>query len=121
VTVSFLTDEHVPRVFVTLLRSSGYPTVRATDEFGEGTNDRKLLAYCAEQGHVFITHDKKDFTGEVGDTVDHAGIIIYTAPVFLRDSPADAVQLIKRVLAFYTLEELAGERVWLDQWRDLLE
>jgi hypothetical protein len=121
VTVSFLTDEHVPRVFVTLLRSSGYSTVRATDELGEGTNDRELLGYCAEADLVCITHDKKDFTGTFGDEIDHAGIIIYTDPVFLRDSPADAVHLIERVLAFYTPEELAGERVWLDQWRDLLE
>jgi hypothetical protein len=121
VTVSFLTDEHVPRVFVTLLRSSGYSTVRATDEFGEGTNDRKLLAYCADRGHVFVTHDKKDFTGKIGDDVDHAGIIIYTDPVFLRDAPEDAVQLIERVFAFYTPEALAGERIWLDQWREVLD
>lgn len=120
-TVSFLADEHVPSVFVTSVRSNGYPVRTATAEFGEGTNDRDLLEYCAANDHIFITNDKKDFTSEFSNAVDHAGIVIYTDPVFLREAPADAVRLIELILEFYSPEELAGERVWLDQWRDLLE
>lgn len=41
-TISLFTDEHVPSVFVTTLRSSGYEVVRANDVFGEATNDREL-------------------------------------------------------------------------------
>lgn len=118
-TPSFLTDEHVPSVFVTSLRSNGYPVRKATEEFGEGTIDRKLLEYCAENDHILITNDKKDFTRRFSDTHDHAGIIIYTEPVFLRDSPEDAVSLIEKILETYSSEEIAGERIWLEQWRDV--
>lgn len=56
----------------------------ANGVFGEGTDDRELLEYCGEKGHVFVTHDKKDFSGTVGDSVGHAGIVIYTDPSFHR-------------------------------------
>lgn len=39
----FLTDEHVPSVFVTTLRSHGCTVSRAKDEFEEGTLDDELL------------------------------------------------------------------------------
>lgn len=110
-TPSFLVDEHVPSVFVTSLRSNGYPVRKATEEFGEGTIDRELLEYCAKSDHILITNDKKDFTRGFSDTLDHAGIIIYTDPVFLRDSPEDAVVLIDRILETVSLEEIAGERI----------
>ena len=116
-TPSFFTDEHVPSVFITTLRSSGYTVIRANDEFGEETNDRELLEYCANKDYLYITNDKKDFTRQFSEQVDHAGIIIYTDPLFLRDSPAEAVNLIDRMLEFYPPEELRNERVWLDQWR----
>jgi len=118
VSVRLLTDEHVPRVFVTSLRSNGYEVVRANDAFGESTDDEALLRYCANQGYLFITNDKKDFSGAVGDRVDHSGVVIYTEPVFLRDDPEDAVRALDRVLAHYPPEGLAGEIVWLDQWRE---
>jgi len=118
VTISLLTDEHVPSVFVTTLRSTGYEVVRANDVFGEATDDRQLLDYCAERNHVLITNDKKDFGGAVGDAVDHAGLVIYTDPLFLRSDPAAAVRILDRVFDIYPPAELAGERIWLDQWRD---
>jgi len=114
---SFCTDEHVPSVFITTLRSNSYDVVRATDVFGEGTDDRDLLQFCAKEDHVFITHDKKDFSGTLGETIDHAGIVIYTDPVFLRRDPEGAVRTLERVFEHYSPEELRGERVWLDQWR----
>jgi len=116
VTVSFCTDEHVPSVFITTLRSSGYDVQKATTIFGEGTDDRRLLEHCGKDKQILITNDKKDFSGSVGDTVDHAGIMIYTNPVLLRDAPDRVVRTIERVLAQYPLPELANEQIWIDQW-----
>ena len=116
-THSFCTDEHVPSVFITTLRSNGYNVVTATDVFGEATDDAELLNFCGENTHIFITHDKKDFSGELGDSIDHAGIVIYTDPVFLRDEPGSAVRILERIVESYPPAELAGERVWLDLWR----
>lgn len=120
-TVSFCTDEHVPSVFVTALRSNGYTVVRANDVFGEGTVDADLLEYTAENDHVFVTHDKKDFSRPLAEAHNHAGILIYTDPVFLRDSPTRAVRLIERIFEFYPPPEIEGERIWLDQWRGIDE
>lgn len=117
-TVSLCTDEHVPGVFVTALRSTDFDVVRAKSVFGERTDDRRLLEYCAEEDLVFLTHDKKDFAGAVGNDVDHAGIVIYTSPRYLRDDPGNAVDTLERVFEYYPPEELTGERIWLDQWRD---
>jgi len=114
---AFCTDEHVPSVFVTTLRSNGYDVVRANDIFGEGTEDRELLTYCGEQGRILITNDKKDFSGTVGDEINHAGTVIYTDPVLLRREPETAVRTIDRVLEYYSPEELTNERIWLEQWR----
>lgn len=114
---SFLTDEHVPSVFVTTLRSNGYEVVRAKDEFGEQTDDETLLRYCAEHGLVLITNDKKDFAGDLQEEVSHTGVVIYTDANYLQDDPEGAVQTIERVVSVYPSEELNDEIVWLDQWR----
>ena len=37
--MSVLTDEHVPSVFVTTLRSNGHEVVEAREAFGEATDD----------------------------------------------------------------------------------
>lgn len=116
-TAAFLTDEHVPRVFVATLRSNGHNVRRATEAFGEETDDETLLRFCAEERRLFITHDKKDFGGELSEEIDHRGVVIYTDPAFLRDDPDAAVRTVERVLAHYPPAELANEVVWLDQWR----
>ena len=116
-TISFLTDEHVPRVFISTLRSNDFTVKRARDVLGRGTPDAELLEYAAENDLVLITHDKKDFGGELGDSIEHAGLVIYTDPVFLRQSPANAVHTIERIIEQYPSHELAGSRVWIDQWR----
>lgn len=115
--MGFLTDEHVPSVFVTTLRSRGYDVRTAKAEFGEATNDDDLLHYCAETDRTLVTHDKKDFAGETGELIDHAGIVVYTDANYLRDAPERAVDTLERVLAHYPLAELRNEVIWLDQWR----
>ncbi|WP_255151846.1 DUF5615 family PIN-like protein [Halorarius halobius] len=115
--MGFLTDEHVPRVFVTALRSNGHEVARAKELFGEATSDQQLLHTAAERNHLLVTHDKKDFAGATGEAVDHAGIVVYTDANWLRDEPEHAVRTLERVLAHYPLDELSNELVWLDQWR----
>jgi hypothetical protein len=90
--------------------------VRAREAFGEATNDRRLLEYADEHGHLLITHDKKDFAGRLSDAVEHAGIVVYTDANFLRDDPEGAVRTLDRVFDQYPPGELTNEIVWLDQW-----
>lgn len=115
--MSLLTDEHVPSVFVTTLRSHGHEVVEARDALGEATDDESLLRYCAENGHLLVTHDKKDFAGELADATEHAGVVVYTDANYLRDDPESAVRTLERVLSRYPPDELTNELVWLDQWR----
>ncbi|MFB6189185.1 MAG: DUF5615 family PIN-like protein [Halapricum sp.] len=114
--VSFLTDEHVPRVFINTLRSNGYEVLKARDVFGEATDDERLLRYAGENNHILVTHDKKDFA-RLTETVAHAGLVVYTDPNYLRDEPEGAVRTLERVFSHYPPEELPNELVWLDQWR----
>ena len=114
--MSLLTDEHVPRVFINTLRSNGHEVVEARDTFGEATDDERLLRYAGENGHIIITHDKKDFA-RLTETVDHAGLVVYTDPNYLRDDPEGAVRTLERVFSHYPPAELTNELVWLDQWR----
>lgn len=115
--MSVLTDEHVPSVFVTTLRSNGFEVRRATDVFEEETDDERLLRHCGENGRLLVTHDKKDFANGLANTIEHAGVIVYTDTNYLRDDPGGAVRTFERVLSHYPPAELRNELVWLDQWR----
>ena len=115
--MTFLADEHVPRVFVTTLCSNGHDVLEAEATVGASTADKRLLDYCAENGYILLTHDKKDFAGGLQETVTHAGIIVYTDGNYLRDDPEAAVRTLERVLAAYPPDELADALVWLDEWR----
>lgn len=114
----FVTDEHVPSVFVTTLRSKGHDVHRAKDELGEGTDDCDLLRYCAEHDAVLVTHDKKDFAGATEAAIDHEGIVIYTDANFLRDRPEEAVRTLERAVDHYPRAERRNGILWLDQWRE---
>ncbi|MDL5362027.1 DUF5615 family PIN-like protein [Halalkalicoccus sp. NIPERK01] len=91
--------------------------LRTKDVFGENTRDDELLRYCATEGYVLITHDRKDFGGETGRSIEHDDIVIYTDANYLRNHPEHAVGTLERILSYYPLNELADELVWLDQWR----
>jgi len=114
--MAVLTDEHVPSVFITTLRSNGHDVVEANDVFGEATDDEYLLQYAGENDHVLLTHDR-DFAGKLRQTVDHAGVVVYTNANYPRDEPEDAVRTLEHIFAHYPPEELTNELVWLDQWR----
>lgn len=116
--VSLCTDEHVPSVFITTLRSDGHEVTEARDVFGESTNDEQLLRYCGEHGYLFVTQDKKDFAEGLSDTVDHAGILLYTDSGRLRHEPEEAVRTLERIVAHYPPADLQNAVVWLDQWRE---
>ncbi|MDZ7746570.1 MAG: DUF5615 family PIN-like protein [Halobacteriales archaeon] len=115
--MNVVTDEHVPRVFVSTLRLNGYIVHRANDLLGEATDDDALLQRATEEDAVLVTHDVKDFGGPTAETINHAGIIVYTDANWIRDSPAAAVSALDRVREQYTRKALRDEIVWLDQWR----
>ena len=53
----FCTDEHVPSVFITPLRSNEYDVIRVTDVLAREPTTQ-LLRYCGEEDPILITHDK---------------------------------------------------------------
>jgi predicted nuclease of predicted toxin-antitoxin system len=114
--LALLTDEHVPRVFIATLRSNGYEVLEARAVFGKATDD-ELPRYSGAHGRLLITHDRRDFSGELSDTVEHAGTIVYTDANYLRDDPEGAVRTLERALSHCPLAERSNELVWLDQWR----
>ncbi len=103
--MAVLTDEHVPSVFIMTLRSNGHDTAEANELFGEATDDERLLRYCGENDRILLTHDR-DFAGQLCEAVDHAGVVVYTDPNYLRDDPESAVRTLERVFEYYPPEEL---------------
>lgn len=112
-TLSFLADEHVKRVFVTELRANGYDVAWVDDAYEPGTPDRDHLRLSRDDGRVVLSNDA-DFTRLHGE-YDHAGIILYddqNVPV------TDWMQGVKRIERFVPPNELAGNVIWLDDWTD---
>lgn len=115
-TWAFLTDEHVPSVFITCLSSRGYEVVTARSALAAGADDQSLLEYAAERDLVLITHDRSDFA-ELAANESHAGIVIYTDRTAIANEPEATVRVLERALRFYSPAELRGEEIWLNEWR----
>lgn len=105
------TDENVPRVFATTLRSSGFHVETAHEQYGENTLDPDLLAECAADELVLVTNDR-DFV-EYAEQMDHAGIIIYTNQAL---SPGVFVRGVTRIDRQFSPEEMQDNVEWLEQW-----
>jgi predicted nuclease of predicted toxin-antitoxin system len=111
-TLRFLADEHVPRVFVNALRSSGFEIRVAHERYGQGTDDRSILSRGTDEGFVVLTNDR-DFA-RLADENKHTGIVLYTDVDFLRISPREAVEAVVRIDRHYQRSELHDTVEWLD-------
>lgn len=112
--LSLLADEHVPRVFVGVLRSNGFDVTTAQDRYGQESVDESMLDDCAEEGRVVVTNDR-DFV-RLADERDHAGIVLYTDWQFLLDNPVAAAEGLVAIDRHYTTDELRNAVEWLDNW-----
>lgn len=56
-----ITDEHWSKAHIKAARDAGWEVARIidVDKLGEGTLDPDVLAYCAEQGYVWVTTDQR--------------------------------------------------------------
>ncbi|WP_425492252.1 DUF5615 family PIN-like protein [Halovivax gelatinilyticus] len=107
-----------PPDFEHTLASNGYSTVRADEQFGEATDDRRLLEWCGENGFVLCTNDR-DFTTRSTE-IDHAGVLIYTDQVWIRSKPSEGVDVVNLIVTECDREHLRGQVLWIDSWRDAI-
>ena len=112
-TLSFLADEHVKRVFITELRANGYEVAKVGADYDQGTSDTVHLERSQDSGRVIISNDS-DFL-RLHHDYDHAGVLLYNDQ---NVSVSEFMQGIKRVERFLPNEELQGNIVWLDEWID---
>jgi predicted nuclease of predicted toxin-antitoxin system len=110
-TLSFLADEHVQRVFVTELRANGYDVAWVDEDYGQGTADPEHLEQSQGSGRVILSNDS-DFA-RLHEEFDHAGCILYADQ---NVSVTEFIRGIKQVERFVPEEELRGNVVWLDNW-----
>jgi hypothetical protein len=56
-----LTDEHWSKAHITAARRAGWDAVRVVGiaDLGQGTLDPEVLAYCSQQGYVWVTTDQR--------------------------------------------------------------
>jgi len=111
--LGFLADEHVSRVFVTELRAHGYEVNWINDGYNSGTTDKAHLEQSEETGHVILSNDT-DFA-RLHEKYDHGGIVLYDD----QNMPVTTfISGIKQIERFVPEEELAGELIWLDEWTE---
>ena len=110
-TLSFLADEHVKRVFVTELRANGYDVAWAAADYEAGATDTDHLETAVDTGRVILTNDT-DFA-RLHEDFDHAGIVLYDD----QDMSVTAfIRGVKAIERFVPASELRGNVVWLDEW-----
>lgn len=108
---SFLSDEHVKRIYLTELRSNGYDVASVGSEYDEGVPDTEHLATSRRTGRIVLSNDS-DFA-DLHTEYDHAGIVLYND----QDMPVrDFIRGIKTIERYVPEAELQGELVWLDEW-----
>lgn len=112
-TLSFLADEHVSRVFVVELHSNGYDVATVGKDYREGTPDVEHLEQSRVNGRVILSNDS-DFT-RLHENYDHAGIVLYTDQTM---PVSEFIRGIKRVERYVPEAELRNRIVWLDDWID---
>jgi len=110
--LALLADEHVPRVFVATLRSSGYTIERAQDRYGQRSVDETILDDCRDDGLVVLTNDR-DFV-RIGKERDHAGIVMYTDRNRSLDAPLEAVGAVDRIDRHYSPDAISENMEWLE-------
>lgn len=112
-TLSVRADEHVRRVYVTSLRSTGYEVEWVDAAYEPGIPDTQHLERSENSGCVILSNDV-DFA-RLHHDYDHAGIILYSDQLL----PISAfVRGIRRIERFIPDETLRQNVVWLDAWVD---
>jgi predicted nuclease of predicted toxin-antitoxin system len=82
--IRFHLDEHVDPAIATALRRAGID-VTTTNETGLRTEDDEAhLQFGRAEGRVIVTRDQ-DFLRFASGTLDHPGIVFYTANQSLRE------------------------------------
>lgn len=110
-TLSFLIDEHVKRVYVTELRSHGFDVVVVNEAYEQGTADIEHVVRSQRTGRTILTNDS-DFVN-LHRAQDHAGIILYND----QDMPVRTfIRGINRIERYLSGKEIRNQLVWLDEW-----
>lgn len=111
---AFLVDEHVPRVFTSVLQSAGFDVATVQERYGQESIDEQLLADCAEERRIVITNDR-DFV-RLAVNRNHAGIVMYTDRSLLLENPVTASESLATICRHYSPDEMANVVEWLDNW-----
>ena len=96
-TISFYTDEHVPRAVVRGLRARGVDVSTVAEADLLGADDATQLAHARAQRRVVFTHDV-DFLRLHAAGVEHAGIVYGGQELSIGDIIRD-LMLIVQVLS----------------------
>lgn len=105
-------DEDVPVQVAEILRGYGYDVRTARDEGMLGTNDAEQLAYAAERGLVFVTHNRTDFerlaVQYFEDGRMHKGIICA-----VRRPPGECARRLLSLLNERTAEDFENQLLYI--------
>lgn len=112
-TLAFICDEHVKRVFIGELRANGYDVEWVSGDINAGRSDTDLLNYAVENDLVLLTNDS-DFL-RMHEEYAHPGLVMYDDQNL---SVSEFIGGVNRIARFVPDAELAGTVIWLDEWTD---
>jgi hypothetical protein len=118
--VRILLDEHVGRIFERVLDERGFEVEQAKDRFGETTEDRQLLRWCADNGVVLLTNNAKDFE-TLHQRHDHHGLLLYREQTLPDTDPEGLARAVEEVFDQYGASGVENELVELRGWYEWLQ
>jgi hypothetical protein len=118
--VRILLDEHVGRIFERVLDERGFEVEQAKDRFGETTEDRQLLRWCADNGVVLLTNNAKDFE-TLHQRRDHHGLLLYREQTLPDTDPEGLARAVEEVFDQYGASGVENELVELRGWYEWLQ
>lgn len=111
-----LADEHVPRVFLTVLEAEGFEVETVQQRFGQRTDDRRIIERSSAADLVLLTN-ARDFL-ELADIDEHAGLVLYSDWTVLLDAPRAAASALGEIDQAYSQDDFRNRVEWLDGWID---
>lgn len=106
--IALFVDENVPEAVVKGLKKYDVDVVSVKERELLGADDHFLLESATEEGRVFVTQDKKDFS-RLNKEINHSGTILVSRKMEIGDIIREIMKLVDMV----SLNDIAGTVQWI--------
>ena len=105
----FKTDENVPSIVVSRLRSDGHEVASVQDEGLDGIDDATLAIVCLAESRVLLTHDLGIADVRRFPPASHAGLVVLKPA---RQGPVHSARILELIRERLRTADLRGQ-LWI--------